>query len=194
MRVAAVVLAAGTSSRTGRNKMLLDLHGEPLVRRTVRAALAGGCDPIIVVVGPDELDMRRALANLEAVCVSNPTPASPPGRSFQLGLEALPDADAAIMCLGDMVDQTAEMFQRLAEASKDDGISIVLSEFGGVVAPPYLVKRELFAEVRSLDPVGVVRQLAETHHEETTTLTWPRAYLTDVDTPDDLESARKRPR
>jgi len=177
----------------GRNKMLLDLHGEPLVRKTVRAALNGGCDPIIVVVGPDEFVMRRALTDLEAACVPNPSPASPPGRSFQLGLEALSDVDAAIMCLGDMVDQTAEMFQRLAEAGREDRISIVLSDFGGVVAPPYLVKRELFAEAGLLDPAGVVRQLAETHHENTATITWPRAFLTDVDTPDDLESVRKRP-
>ena len=177
----------------GRNKMLLDLHGEPLVRRTVRAALAGGCDPIIVVVGPNESDMRRALADLEVACVPNPTPDSPPGRSFQVGLEALSDADAAIMCLGDMVDQTAAMFQRLVQAGTDDRTSIVLSDFSGVVAPPHLVKRELFAEVGALDPAGVVQRLAQTHHENTMKVTWPRAFLADVDTPDDLESVRKRP-
>ncbi len=176
----------------GKNKMLLDLHGEPLVRRSIRAAVAGECDPVMVVVGPDGSDTRRALADLDVVFVTNPDPASPPGRSFQLGLEALANVDAAIMCLGDMVDLSAEMIRRVVEAGKDARISVVLSEFGGIVAPPYLVKRELFGDARSLEPSGVVRQLAEAHRQETTTIEWPREYLTDVDTPDDLESVRKR--
>lgn len=194
MRVAAVILAAGASSRMGRNKMLLDLHGEPLVRKSLRAALAGECDPVIVIVGPDASDMRSALADLDVACISNPDHASPPGRSFQLGLETLANVDAAIMCLGDMVDLSAEMIRRVVEAGEDARVSVVLSEFGGVVAPPYLVKRGLFGEARSREPAGVVRQLAETHPQKTVTIAWPREYLTDVDTPDDLESVRKRSR
>jgi molybdenum cofactor cytidylyltransferase len=192
MRVAAVVLAAGASSRMGRNKMLLDLHGEPLVRRSVRA-VAGECDPVVVVVGPDASDMRAALADLDVACISNPDPTSPPGRSFQLGLEALEHVDAAIMCLGDMVDLSAEMIHGVVKAGEDACVSIVLSEFGGVLAPPYLVKRELFGEARSRKPAGVVRQLAETHPQKTATVVWATEYLTDVDTPNDLEAARKRP-
>ena len=194
MRVAAVVLAAGASSRMGRNKMLLDLHGEPLVRRSVRAAAAGECDPVVVVVGPDASDMRTALADLDVVCISNPDPVSPPGRSFQLGLEALGNVDAALMCLGDMVDLSAEMIRRVVAAGEDACVSVVLSEFGGVVAPPYLVKRGLFGDACSREPAGVVRQLAETHPQKTKTIVWPREYLTDVDTPDDLESVRQRSR
>jgi len=192
MRVAAIVLAAGASSRMGRNKMLLDLHGEPLVRKSIRAALAGECDPVVVVVGPDASGMRSALADLDVVCISNPDPASPPGRSFQLGLEALANVDAAIMCLGDMVDLSAGMIRRVVEASDDTRVSIVLSEFGGVVAPPYLVKRGLFGEALSREPAGVVRQLAETHPQKTMTIAWPAEFLTDVDTPDDLDSVRRQ--
>ena len=108
--------------------MLLDVHGEPLVRRSIRAAVAGECDPVLVVVGPDESDMRRALADLDVVFVTNPDPASPPGRSFQLGLEALANVDAAIMCLGDMVDLSAEMIRRVVEAGENARFLVVIAQ------------------------------------------------------------------
>ena len=49
--IAAVVLAAGSSTRMGQNKLLLALEGETLVRRAVRAAAGAGLDPVIVVLG-----------------------------------------------------------------------------------------------------------------------------------------------
>ena len=54
-QVAGIVLAAGASSRMGRNKMLLALDGETLVRRAVRVALAAGLAPGVVVVGFAEI-------------------------------------------------------------------------------------------------------------------------------------------
>ena len=50
-RVAGVVLAAGLSTRMGRNKMLLQLGGRSLVRRAVEMALSARLDPVLVVVG-----------------------------------------------------------------------------------------------------------------------------------------------
>ena len=50
-RIAAVVLAAGQSSRMGSNKLLATVGGKPLVRRAVEAALASAADPVVVVTG-----------------------------------------------------------------------------------------------------------------------------------------------
>ena len=63
-RVAAVVLAAGSSTRMGRNKLLLDLGGETMVRRAVRAAIGAGVDQVVVVLGHDEPLVRAELAGL----------------------------------------------------------------------------------------------------------------------------------
>ena len=50
-RVAGIVLAAGSSTRMGRNKLLLDLGGETVVRRAARTAIDAGLDPVVVVTG-----------------------------------------------------------------------------------------------------------------------------------------------
>ena len=59
--VAGVVLAAGTSTRMGRNKLFLELDGEPLVRRAVGRASKAGLDPVIVVLGHEADRVQRAL-------------------------------------------------------------------------------------------------------------------------------------
>jgi molybdenum cofactor cytidylyltransferase len=61
-RVGAVVLAAGSSSRMGRNKLVLELAGETLVRRPVRSAVAAGVDDVVVVLGHEEPRVRAELA------------------------------------------------------------------------------------------------------------------------------------
>ena len=66
LRVAGVVLAAGASRRMGRNKMLLELEGEPLVRRAARRALEAGLTPVVVVLGHEADRARAALAGLRA--------------------------------------------------------------------------------------------------------------------------------
>ena len=63
-RVAAVVLAAGSSTRMGRNKLLLDLGGETLVRRAVRAAVDAGVDEVVVVLGHEEPRVRAELGGV----------------------------------------------------------------------------------------------------------------------------------
>ena len=70
--VAAAVLAAGSSTRMGRNKLLLDLGGETMVRRVVRAAAGAGLDQVVVVLGHD--DLARVLRYLCTGRESRPTP------------------------------------------------------------------------------------------------------------------------
>src|SRR5256885_9157549 len=73
-RVAGVILAAGASRRmgAGRNKMLLQLEGESLLRRAARRALAAGLSPVIVVLGHEADKARAELQGLSCESVVNP--------------------------------------------------------------------------------------------------------------------------
>jgi molybdenum cofactor cytidylyltransferase len=72
LKVAAVLLAAGLSSRMGgRNKLLIEIGGEPLVRRSARTYLAAGAD-VHVVLGHEAGAVRVALAGLPLTFVENP--------------------------------------------------------------------------------------------------------------------------
>ncbi|HEX6547119.1 MAG TPA: NTP transferase domain-containing protein, partial [Candidatus Dormibacteraeota bacterium] len=67
--VAGVVLAAGSATRMGKNKLLLDAGGQPLVCHVIEAASEGGCHLVIAVYAQDEV--RAAIGN-SATGVRNP--------------------------------------------------------------------------------------------------------------------------
>src|SRR6185295_353638 len=93
--VAAVVLAAGSSTRMGQNKLLLAVEGQPLVARAVRAAAAAGLAPIVVVLGHQAEQVRAALEGLEYHAVINPDHARGKGTSLQVGIAEVARATSA---------------------------------------------------------------------------------------------------
>jgi molybdenum cofactor cytidylyltransferase len=138
-RVAGLVLAAGASTRMGANKMLLEVGGESLLRRGVRSALAAGLDPVVVVLGHDAGQARRALDALPCRIALNAEPARGLGSSLATGIAALPPAaDAAVVVLPDMPRVTAEMIATLVARWRETGAALVVSEYGGTVAAPVL--------------------------------------------------------
>src|SRR5712691_8510552 len=102
-RVAAVILAAGSSTRMGRNKLLLDLGGETLVRRAVRAAVRAGVDQVVVVLGHEEPRVRAELDGLPCAPVVNPDHAEGAGTSVRTGVrQVAAGTDAVVVVLADM--------------------------------------------------------------------------------------------
>ena len=87
MKVGAVVLAAGGSSRFGQPKQLLVCAGETLVRRAARAALTAR-GPVVVVVGRDGKEMAEELVGLPVTVVPNDNWERGIGSSLRCGMEA----------------------------------------------------------------------------------------------------------
>lgn len=184
--VAGIVLAAGASRRMGRNKLLLDVFGEPLVRRTVRRALEAGLDPVVVVLGFEADLVRRTVADFPCRLVVNANHTRGQIESIRTGLRALPPSSpAAITLLADMPLVTAGMIARLADRFRTDGVPLVVSEYGGVQAPPTLYARPLFAELLALEEGACARQVARRHRAVAAVLEWPAAALLDLDSPGD---------
>src|SRR5260370_5125272 len=139
LRVAGVVLAAGASRRMGRNKMLLELEGEPLVRRAARRALEAGLSPVVVVLGHEAEQARAALAGLSVEIATNPDFRGPTSGSLHAGLARLaPDRDAVVVLLGDMVLVTAPMLADLARLPAGDAPPLVLPPYPPLTPPPPL--------------------------------------------------------
>ncbi len=188
-RIGAVVLAAGASRRMGpgRNKMLLELEGEPLARRAARRALAAGLAPVVVVLGHEADRVREALEGLACDCVVNPDFAGPTSGSLHAGLRRLGAVDAAVVLLGDMVRVSEEMLARLAAVGRDDDAPLVVSRYGDVTAPPLLFRDTLFPELLAWTGEGCGKTVVQRHRERATFLDWPADRLADVDTPDDFQ-------
>jgi len=184
------VLAAGTSSRMGGNKLLFDLAGEPLVRRTVRTAIAGGLDPILVVLGHEPEAVRRALTALPCRFVANASYADGMNTSVCAGFGALPGGVVAgVVLLSDMPLVDAGMISAIVARYRNSDELLVLSDYDGVNAPPILIDRSLFGELLS-EGKGCGKRLRRTHPDKAASISWPAAALADLDTPEDYERVR----
>ena len=191
---AAVVLAAGSSTRMGQNKLLLSFDGQPLVVRAVRAAAAAGLAPIVVVLGHEAERVRAALDGLTCQAVVNPDHARGKGTSLQVGIAEVAratDAAAAVVLLSDMPFVTAAMLAEVARAAVRDAdgarVPMVISRYGEVNAPPILYDRALFAELGALAAQACGKEMVRRHRQEAVFLDWPEAALADVDVPEDYQ-------
>jgi molybdenum cofactor cytidylyltransferase len=186
--VAGIVLAAGSSTRMGRNKLLFPLEGETLLRRAAGRAIAAGLDPVVVVLGFEAERARAELAGLACRTVENPDHERGINLSLRTGLAALPaDSAAAIVMLADMPFVTAEMLATLVERYRNGSEPLVISDYAGVNAPPMLYDRALFAELQMMEGEGCGKQVVRRHRSEAAVLPWPPEALTDVDVPEDYE-------
>lgn len=186
--VAGLVLAAGPSTRMGRNKLLLELDGEPIVRRVVRHALAARLSPVVVVVGHEAGMVRKALSGLDCRSVTNLHYPLGLNRSLQVGVAALPDdVSAAVVMLADMPLVTSDMLATLVNRYRRGDARLVVSQYGEVIAPPTLYDHSLFHELGAPAGEGCGKRVVRQHLAEAQTVHWPVDTLTDLDRPDDFE-------
>ena len=189
-RVAGIVLAAGSSTRMERNKLLLYIGGETLVRRAVRLAGEAGLDPVIVVTGRFREAVEREVANLACAPVFNPDHEMGIQTSVACGVAAVPaSCGAAVVMLPDMPFVTVRMVRTLVERHAETAAPLVVSRYGEVNAPPILYDRGLFGEISRMR-AGCGREVVRRHHERAVLVDWPPDRLRDLDRPDEYESAR----
>jgi molybdenum cofactor cytidylyltransferase len=138
--IAAIVLAAGSSSRFGPdNKLLRSFGGAPLVAHAVAAVRAAGADPIVVVTGHDAGAVRRALAEHRVTFIHNSRYEHGMGSSIAAGARAIQSASAILIALGDMPEVSGEHARALADAfDPGEPESICLPVFEGRRGHPVL--------------------------------------------------------
>jgi molybdenum cofactor cytidylyltransferase len=191
--VAGVVLAAGASTRMGRNKLLLTIEGESVLRRAARRALDAGLDPVIVVLGHEAERMRQELSGLGCRVVLNADHAKGQTTSLRAGIAALPaGAPAAVVVLADMPFVTSEMLAALVRRFLGGGTPLVISDYDGVTAPPMLYARALFPEIEAMEGDSCGKRVVKAHRGEAAVLAWPAGALSDLDVPDDYDRALGR--
>ena len=193
-RVAAVVLAAGRSTRMGGpNKLLADIARRPLVRIAAEEALASRAKPVIVVTGHQREQVETALAGLPVQFVHNPDFADGLGTSVRAGIAAVPaDADGAIVCLGDMPQVDAGLIDRLIAAfDPDQGALVVMPTFEGRRGNPVLWSRRFFPDLTAIEGDVGARHLIGRYSEAVVEVPLAgKAALVDVDTPEALVGVR----
>jgi molybdenum cofactor cytidylyltransferase len=193
--VAAIILAAGRSTRMGGpNKLLAELNGKTLVRIVTEQALASKASDVIVVTGHQAEQVEKALAGLKVKFVRNPEFAAGLASSVKAGIAAVSDrADAAVICLGDMPLIDARLIDRLIEAfAPDRGNLIAVPVSDNRRGNPVLWSRRFFNELMALDGDIGARHLINRHGEAVAEVAVEGhgAFL-DIDTPQALEAAQR---
>ena len=192
--IAALVLAAGRSSRMGgANKLLAEIGGRPLVRIAVEEALASQARPVIVVTGHQRERVEAALAGLPVDFVHNPYFADGLGTSLKTGIAALPaQSDGVIVCLGDMPQVDAAMINRLIGAiDPAKGALIAMPTIEGQRGNPVVWSRRFFPDLMAVEGDVGARYLIGRYTEAVAEVPLSgKAALTDVDTPEVFEAVK----
>lgn len=191
-QIAAVILAAGRSSRMGSAKLLERLEGKPLVRWAAEAALASSARPVVVVTGHRADEVAAALTELPVELVHNPDYAQGMATSLRAGVAHVEHADAAVICLGDMPRVTARHIDRLIDAFDPTAAPIVVPTHERKRGNPVLWARRFFPEIEDLRGDVGARALLERHAEAVHLLAIDEpGILLDVDTPEALQLLRE---
>ena len=193
--VAAIVLAAGRSSRMApHHKLLLRDHdGTAMVTRVVDQALASRARPVIVVTGHRADEVAGALAGRQVRIVHAADHADGLSASLHAGLTALPDSTAAaLICLGDMPYVTGAMLDRLIDAYDPvEGRTIVVPTHDGAFGNPVLWDRSHFHDLLELTGDRGGRLLLEQAEDAVAEIPMEAAVALDFDQLDALPAEFK---
>jgi molybdenum cofactor cytidylyltransferase len=199
--VSAVILAAGMARRMGREKLLLTIDGEPILRRVVREVVALGLSEILVVANEhNRAAVFAALSDLPVQVVTNERADEGIGTSIALAASSIAATSRALLLLqGDQPFVERGMLRTLIAEWRRGSPDFAASSYAGVVSTPVLFARDLFDELRALCGDRGAKSVLERHSKTGRVLDFPRWRGVDVDTPDDYRlvcqrasSARRR--
>lgn len=185
-KIAAIILAAGESSRFGRAKQLVEFESRTLVRRAFDAAHGASCSPIVIVIGAAKSKIRNELRGTDAVTVENENWKCGMGASIRAGIQHLLDQDVAaavlMTCDQPFVDSTT--IRSLVARQRETHKAIIASSYANTLGVPALFDSSLFDELLALDPKGGAKSIILSNRERVAAIPFPEGKI-DIDTVED---------
>jgi molybdenum cofactor cytidylyltransferase len=185
-----IVLAAGKSTRMhGRNKLLANIDGKPMIRRVVETALNSKVDEVIVVLGWEAQSIHEVLADLPCRFILNKDYEHGQSSSVKAGLKEIAKATRAILILpGDVARIDTHSINVVLDAYNNRKTLIVVAAHKDRLGHPILLSKELFEEIGRIDEQTFGLKSVVTRHQGEMRLveTGTENVLRDIDTPEDL--------
>lgn len=188
--IAVIILAAGSSSRLGKPKQLLDFQTETFIKHTVKTALQTSCSPIIVVSGFLHEELLAETKGFPVQLIHNPDWQKGMGSSIQTGITALnllenPDqTDAVLILLCDQPLITAEHLNKLIAGFYRHKRSIAATGYAETQGVPAVFDRSLFPILQSLPENRGAQSLINQYQDQLIVVPFEGAAI-DVDTGED---------
>jgi molybdenum cofactor cytidylyltransferase len=180
VKVAALLLAAGGSSRLGKPKQLLEFEGETFVRRTVRAASEAGCQPVVVVTGRDHAQIAAALRDLPVELLPNESWEKGIGTSIRLGIRQLSVSDAVVLLVCDQPHVTATHLRQLVSEQTRTKKPMAASAYANTIGVPALFTRDCFPQLLSLGDTEGAKKLLQVSPNDVATVAFAPGAI-DID-------------
>ena len=195
--VAAVVLAAGTSSRFGSPKLLQQFGRATLLERTLDSVGRSRVEDRIVVLGHEADNILRTIDLKGFRVVINPRYREGMSSSLRVGIDAVRKRErAAIIILADQPFLTQATIDRIIKVYEETGARVIAPTHRGRQANPVLFDRSLFGEISGLSGDRGAKKIIRDHWSEVQKIEMDDPLsLMDIDTPKDLKRAlRSAPR
>ncbi len=186
--IGGIILAAGDSSRFGQSKLLLNYHGQPIIRYITKTASTAGLNPVVLVSGYQARRIEAVVQDLSIIISHNANWQGGQSTSMIAGIKSLPkDIDAVLFLMGDQPQMTVAVIKALIDIYLQTNNPVITTEIHGIRSHPVLFDKTTFKEL--LKVIGDVggRQIFDKHHP--LPLPWQdERLLMDIDTPGDYDN------
>ncbi len=193
-RIAAIVLAAGMSTRMGQQKLLLPWGKETVISQIIDAIQKAGLTQIIVVTGKEDRELNSVLSQLPITHVTNSDYANGSMvTSLQKGMKAIQDKNiaASMIFLGDQPTVLVNTIHSIIEAYLRSGSDIVVPSFQLHQGHPWLIDRKLWVEIQNLTSENTMKDfLAQRKKSIQYVIVDSPTVLQDMDTPEEFRKIK----
>ena len=201
-KIYAVILAAGTSSRLGFNKLTLKIDGRSVIQMAVTPFLLPSIKKVFVVTNPDYINLKREVDELKThnskliTFACNPDYMQGMSSSIKVVVPFIKDADAVFFQLGDKPFIKKEMVEQMAElyANREKNLfNIIVPVYRGRKGHPVLMDiKPYIKEMQNLEGDKGLREIIDNHSESVLFIDGDEGNIFDIDTEGEIHTLRER--
>jgi|UniRef100_UPI0040485BEE molybdenum cofactor cytidylyltransferase len=188
MKTGVILLAAGSSSRLGKPKQLINYQGKTLIQHSIEAAQHSAAHDLVVVLGCNPDLIQTGIESKAVPVLVHAHWKEGMSSSMQCGLRYLIETsqpDQVILMLCDQPYVTQELLDQLINVKKDSGIGIVACSYAGTAGVPALFDQFYFPELLALKGAEGAKKVILNHQADTVLVDFPLGAV-DLDTEEDV--------